>query len=71
MLFVQRFLNTTQRPSPARVTRIRPNGTRSRTTTADDGEHQQVNDAFDLRVQQKVVRQNVFPQGVGIRSQRS
>ena len=32
---------------------------------------QQVNDAFDLRVQQEVVRQNVFPQGVGIRSQRS
>ena len=25
---------------------------------------QQVNDAFDLYVQQKVVRQNVFPQGV-------
>ncbi len=32
---------------------------------------QQVNDAFDLYVQQKVVRQNVFTQGVGIRSLRS
>ena len=32
---------------------------------------QQVNGAFDSRVQQKVVRQNVFPQGLGIGSQHS